>query len=589
MKKPKIFKSYKHFISTFLSGFSRILKYQIITALLFAVVLLPLFYLALNMVKTSKGAFVSTSGLISKLFLNPQGIFLIVIFCILVLMGILLEICGFINISAQIIHKNEESSYKELLKSNFKHLPKMFGFGGLILIAYILIVIPLTGAGPNISFLEKLELPELIDKAVGTNGMLANILPFLSGILLLVSILWMFTFQFMVIDDLHPIDAMKKSSKLIRRNLKRFLKELIGISTITSMLAGFISIIWVIFIYILSSTLNLDSNFSRALIMFLYFIQSIALALSAFLVIPFEIHHFTLLFYELMEIDEEFKDLSEKCPNIPKKIKESRMDKIFSKKKTLITLCILGMTILSSLIGIYVKDVFKPEVKTTHVEIIAYGGEEKSKEFKNISDIQKAIKDGANWVQIGIEKEKDGGFILGEAAEASHTKPTTLEDALKVSKNKIKIVIELNDKTTDEKSLKELDQIIKEANMSNSVILVSSNYTAIESIKKDNPAQLTGYEYSKVLGNLEALKADYLILESEEAKEETIKEIHNDDKKVIISDANLLIDMPKIVDLNVEAFLSDNVEEAKAKVTEAYAPKTIKDVILKEFFGSLFQ
>lgn len=92
-----------------------------------------------------------TNSQLLQFLLSPQGMIFLILSMVVILLGFLVEIGGYITLSASYLHQEEEGSYLELLKINIKKLPQVFGLGGVILIAYFVLLIPLTGSGIGLS------------------------------------------------------------------------------------------------------------------------------------------------------------------------------------------------------------------------------------------------------------------------------------------------------------------------------------------------------------------------------------------------------------------------------------------------------
>lgn len=157
-----------------------------------------------------------------------------------------------------------------------------------------------------------------------------------------------FTFHYMILHGKNSIQAIKSSVNLIKNNKKTFLIDVLGITFINIIVVALILIVWGLLLLLFNRYSN--GLFGRTLSILLLQIQGISMLLISALVVPFECLHFTKIFYSLNPEDQKI------YINIKSKEKESVLDKLFKKKKTLIFIALLVLLPLSLFVGLFTKE-----------------------------------------------------------------------------------------------------------------------------------------------------------------------------------------------------------------------------------------
>lgn len=608
-----ILKFFKLLLHSFYNESNRFIKYQIVTKLLLSIIIFPFFWSITNFLLVSNNINAINHSVLIGLIKSPAGIVFFILAIILILIGIILEVFGFITISAQILHKQHEGSYKNLLKENIRKIPIMFELRSLILIFYLSFLIPLTNIGFSLSFLKDIKIPNFVITEIVNDSTLLIFYVLVLIIMIIISIRWIFTFHFIVIGNLQPSKAMKASSLLIKNNFKLFIKSFAGIAVISTLITSTIVFVWISFIVALSIHLNLQNINERIIMVFLLILQQIALSLGLMLLVPFEVYHFTVLFYRFIKHDPVNNNLKNKYPVIIPRQKKSIIDLIINKKKILVALTLIVLLLVSIPMGIFFKEIFHNDNK---IQIMAHRGGSADGPENTIYVITKAIENGAHWVEIDVQRTKDGIYVLnhddtfkrvaGENKKVSEmnyvqikqldvgiyinesfrgTKVPTLEEVLDLCKNKIGVNIELKGSNVDEKMIDDVVDMINKREMKSQVILTSFDYNLVEKIENKYPDFNSGFIDFIAFGNVANLKADYIILEETVAKQATINKIHEANKKAIVWTVNNPESMDKFVQSNVDVIITDDVRQLKT-VFQTRSNITDNDLLLQQFISS---
>lgn len=599
-------------VGKFTVNIKKFLKYQIITRGLLSIIIIPIYGLLSGYLIQKDGSVVFTNGDILKFMLTPSGaIFLLFLFLIVVL-EIIIEIGGYITISSKIEANYKESSYWEILKYNIRLLPRMLSVGGIIILLYVIFMAPMSGVGFKLSFLKGFDMPNFIMSEIDQNTLYTII--YSVGIILLiyVSLKFIFTFNYMIINNMKANEAIKASSKLFKENRKTVLKELAVMLIVTALISSIVLFIWLTLIVKISGQLNLDGYLSRIIMIALLQIQNFGILIISILLVPFECYYVTKLFYKLIDP----KDIE--YPKIVEKTKKSMLDNILHKKKTLIAIALTALLLYSMTMGIFTREIIG---YNNQIKIYGHRGYGVGTPENSISAIKKSIDNNIDYIEIDVQRTKDRKYVLNHDKtfeRVSYEKPyfinkkvsdlnysqietldigrrvsqryagekvPRIEEVLDVCKNKIKINLELKE-GIDHEMIDDLMELVRKKGMKKQVFFTSLNIRDIEYIENKDSTFDTGLIYFIKLGNYGSVDADYMIMEEREATDSNIKKLHKKGKKVIVWTVNTQESIDKFSKMDIDGIITDYPLEVKEAVSEN-SKLTSNDLILSSFVRNL--
>ncbi|WP_437131307.1 glycerophosphoryl diester phosphodiesterase membrane domain-containing protein [Peptostreptococcus russellii] len=605
-------KDYIKLVGKFTVNINKFLKYQIITRGLLSIIIIPIYGLLSGYLIQKDGSVVFTNGDILKFMLTPSGaIFLLFLFLIVVL-EIIIEIGGYITISSKIEANYKESSYWEILKYNIRLLPRMLSVGGIIILLYVIFMAPMSGVGFKLSFLKGFDMPNFIMSEIDQNTLYTIIYSIGIILLIYVSLKFIFTFNYMIINNMKANEAIKASSKLFKENRKTVLKELAVMLIVTALISSIVLFIWLTLIVKISGQLNLDGYLSRIIMIALLQIQNFGILIISILLVPFECYYVTKLFYKLIDP----KDIE--YPKIAEKTKKSMLDNILHKKKTLIAIALTALLLYSMTMGIFTREIIG---YNNHIRIYGHRGYGVGTPENSISAIKKSIDNNIDYIEIDVQRTKDRKYVLNHDKtfeRVSYEKPyfinkkvsdlnysqietldigrrvsqryagekvPRIEEVLDVCKNKIKINLELKE-GIDHEMIDDLMELVRKKGMKKQVFFTSLNIRDIEYIENKDSTFDTGLIYFIKLGNYGSVDADYMIMEEREATDSNIKKLHKKGKKVIVWTVNTQESIDKFSKMDIDGIITDYPLEVKEAVSEN-SKLTSNDLILSSFVRNL--
>lgn len=594
MERLGFFGVLKYLILTFKRGIMPYFKYQIITKLLFAAIFSPLFWAITQFLIDSRGVYALSNSGIFRFLLTPQGMVTLVLIILFVSLGILLELFGTISISSRILKNKPESDYINIQTYNFKSLRYLLDPGSIFLFIYLIILIPLTGTGTSISFLQRIKIPNFITSVIFENREYFIIYALIIALFATVSMFTIFSFHFIIIGKYRASKAIGASVILVRKNLKLFLKKFLGISAVIALIAGTLIVFWLLGIANLVNAVNVDKESTRIFLIVLYFIQELGLRVIGLFFVPFEIHHLTIIFYNLVSKTPEYSHLYHDYAETKEKSRRTILDKLLDRKRTILAILLISIIVISVPFGLYFNEMFRYE---RSIVIIGHrGGGGSGIPENTISSINRSIALEAQYVEIDVQRTADDKYIInhdntfnrmaGDGRSALEMtleeikdldlgyrypgyegeRVPTIEEVLDVTKEKIGIYLELKGITADRRMADDLIKLVRERNLLDHVVFVSLNYDLVNYMETNYPDAQTGYIYYLAVGQAGSFNSDVIILEEYMATDSTLTDIYFSEKLPVVWTVNDERLLEKYVDMGIYGVITDNVEEAKSAI-----------------------
>ena len=574
--------------------FPRILKFQILTHLLFIFIILPsYFYIRTFIVSLNKLSVIDNTELLRFVF-SPLGIILLIISLMVIFFYFLVELSGLILLTSSYQKERLEPSFITILKESIKLIPKFLNKSIIVISFYFLLLIPITSSVLGFNLFKKFNIPNFIFREIIKNPIYLIIYILIVIIFYYLFIKAIFTFHYILIKKEKSSTAIKKSFNLINDNFKDFFDTFI--LRILKYLVIFL-IIFFLSIFIINFTKNISKELFTYSIIFLLVIKNIILTTIILIFIPLEIKFLTDKFYEYTKINKRLV--------VKEKDKYNIIDKIFSFKRPVI-FTFISMLILLNVLFIFVPNFFNNSFKTKL--IIGHRGGEGVE--NSLGAIKNSIDKRIDYVEIDIQRTKDNYYIvnhdktfkrvaginksasdmtLKEIKKISlrgEEKIPEINEVLKLSKNKINLFIELKGKTADKKMVDDIVKLVKKEKMEKQVVFISMRYSVIDYLKTKYKDLKTGFIYFLFLGDMSKIKADYMLFSEDFVTENHIEQIHKHNKKAIVWTVNSPDSMKKYLDSAVDGIITDRVNDI-LRLKEKLDIRSDKDLVYDLLESSL--
>lgn len=575
------------------SSFKRVLwlytKYQVITKGLLSLIVFPLSGLLMQYLLYSSGRTSISSGDYLSFLFSFQGLGMLLLGLGLLILLIGTDINTFIIMSALIQEGKIGLSVRDLLVVGLSSLKAFLKPSGLLIMLFVALIVPLVGIGFTIGPMSNFQIPNFITDVIFKNTLYKSAYVGLLVLLGALSALHTFVFHYMLLLNQEAGLALKNARGLMLRHWKAFIKDFLGVFFTLILVGFFIFLGLIVGMAFASEALRENLFASRFVLLLGILVLSEFLGFVALVSVPVMIERLTKLFYRYNEKDgtivkTDFK-VDEKL--LPQKVGFGLRLKKSLKALILLILFCLGNIGFGAFLAFGFDEIFNPK---REIEIIAHRGGGDLAAENSLLSLEEAIKAGAKWSEIDVQRTKDNRYIInhdanfqrvaGESRAPSEmtfeeikklkiadlfdsSRPSqevpSLEEFLERSKGRIGLFIELKGATADEKMADDVIKMVKERGMLDEVALISLDYSLISYIEKTAPEVNTGFLYFFSVGATAEMNGDMLIMEEREATPEKINEIQGVGKKAIVWTVNTEASIDKFVNSEIDGVITDYV------------------------------
>lgn len=571
----------------FFFGFRRFTKYQIVTRLFLALIILPIYRTLFSFLMRSRGYVVFANNRIQEFLFSLQGFVGTIALIVTVTIIIFIEIGGIVVLSQQVFERSPESSYWKVFSFCLGRARKIGIFGGLLFLFYMAVLVPWLNVGISNSLIRSLQIPPFITEYVNARLWMNLLLKGISLAGIVYSIRWIFSLHLILLKDMRAAEAMKRSGRLVMAHWWEMAKELAILFALNASLLLFLILAFVAVSALAITMLNAGVSGQRFfLALFESLIALIALA-GTWVLIPYAVHRLTVLLNRF-----------EKIEPIAERVKTGGniqwIDWFFTRKKVILAVLMVFVFLLVGLMEVYTQqlDQIRP------VSITAHRGDMIDAPENTIAAIESAVSKGADYAEVDVQMTQDGSLILMhdsnclrttdvdlEVAEATREELAGLnaaammdwpqkeavpflEDVLEVARGRIRLNLELKAAGNQEEMARAVVETIETARMGKEVVVTSLNQSVLAEVEKLKPELRTGLIVILTLGDLEKIPVDFYSMELSRVNEYRVQKIHDAGKEVHVWTVNSEDDMDSVLSLGVDGLITDQVELVKQILNE---------------------
>lgn len=510
---------------------------------------------------------------IIELFKHPIAILTLFLLILLFAFYIFIEVTAVI-IYCQSELNGEHITLKALIRQTFHKAfcivkPKNIG-----MLIFLLILLPLAGFVLKPTLFATLHIPEYIMDFMKYHTILYFLYIFLILIAIYLILNYIYSFPIVLLEKVNFITACQKSKQLIRgkkfQTLFGFILWCLILIGILFFIALFCIFLTLFFVKLCHGDAHIFWKIYHVLAQFGSYLYPISIFIGAFSLI-------TVLYYT-----ETKKPLQIKNRQFPHTYQYATKSII----KFLILLCFVG-------IDLYLNHAltFTTNNEYNHkITIIAHRASSTDAPENTLAALRQAIQTKATFSEIDVQETKDGNLVIihddnlkrttGLDKEVWNTtyselesldaglwfsndylgeKIPTLDEFLKHSKNKMKLIIELKAKHHSPNFYQNVINLIKKYNMESQVIISSGQEQDLLEIKKIAPHITTNYIVAFAFGDYYEL--DYVntfSIESTFITPKLVQKLHNHGKLVYAWTVNKEKNVRKMVQMHVDGIITDN-------------------------------
>jgi len=224
----------------------------------------------------------------------------------------------------------------------------------------------------------------------------------------------------------------------------------------------------------------------------------------------------------------------------------------------------------------------------SRTEIMAHRGASLVAPENTMAAIRSAIDSGAQWVEIDVQESKDGEVIVVHdrdlkkigrvplsvanstlkelqqvdigswfGAKFSDERIPTLDQVLRLCKDRIRVNIELKYYGEQQKLEQRVAEIVDLNGMADQVAVMSLSLAGIKEMRRLRPDWTLGLLSSVSVGNLAELEVDFLAINARFASRHLIRRMHQNGKAVMVWTVNDPVGMSGMVSRGVDVIITD--------------------------------
>ncbi len=574
--------------------------YKVISAIFFIPLFLGMFRLTM---KIAGYSYLTLENVLAFLS-NPFSLLMLFLLILLMTLYALFDISALILILDCSYHK-KKITMKEAIFTSLSKIKHVFSPKNIFMAFLILFLIPFLNLGISSSFISTIKVPEFIMDFIVQNKTLF-ILYLLALLFLAILLLrWIYAMHYFILENENFKNARKRSSKLSKKNkIKDFLviacTEIL--TTLLYVLFVFLGIFLILLIHKVFYSIEFIRNFTITII---WIFIALSFLVFTLLATPISYASISGLYYVHKN---ERKEKIKAVPIVKIAEKEKRNYRFLKVGATLLTL--LGGTMLTY--AIYNgKFHFNIEYIRT-IEVTAHRGASALYPENTLVAFQGAKELGADWVELDVQqtkdkklivlhdtnlkrttgvnqntwetnydeiKELDAGSFFSDAFQGEKI-PLLEEVILYAKENNLKLNIELKPTGHETDFESSVIDLIHQYDYQDNCVVTSQNYDVLFHVKEYDPTIQTVYVMSLAYGDITKLTyADHFSIEASSITKTLVKKIHNEGKEIYAWTINTEENMQKMISLNVDNIITDNITLAKETIAKSKTSSIVQEYI----------
>ncbi len=556
----------------------------------------PLLTGGFNLIMHVTGYAYLTLENLGHFLLHPFTIIALACLLILAAAYAMLDISAVVFTMDQSVQKNPVT-LGQILRFSYKNSVRVCQRKNILLVPVVLLLLPLLNIGLASGFLTTVSIPEFILDYIKANRLLSVLFTALILALMALTVRWLYAFHYFTLEECTFHEARKKSIALGKgKRLHVFL-------TLLLTQAGFFLLYGLEILLVIAVASLLGKLFSGIFLLkwlsstIVWLAIALSLAVMAALAVPVGYGCVSILYYHRKaEMIEPVRHIA--APDLRK---TGRLGKCAQALK-IVLICFVAV---GSLVLGYVLSTgrFDPQIEYLRtMEVTAHRGASAFFPENTMSAFVGARNLGADWIELDVQQTKDGKIIVLHdtnlhrttgvfsftwdmtydeiaqldagsffSSEFKGEKIPLLSEVLDFAKmNGVKLNIEMKPTGHETDFEKNVVDLVQEAGMEDQSVITSQVYEALENVKAYAPDMTTVYVMSLAYGDVNKLTAaDGFSVEATSATKSMVSRVHNAGKQIYAWTVNTKESINKMIDMNVDNIITDNIELARQCINES--------------------
>lgn len=562
------------------------LLYRFLSVIIFAPVLLLMFNISM---KISGYKYITVDN-VNGYVKSPVTIIMVLMIVLMVTFFALIEISANIYIIDQSYQRNV-TNIKDVLLFSLSNAIRAFSIRNVFLAIMVMAATLFLNTGITSGYMSTVSVPGFFTAFIEANKYLKWVLYGLMVLMAFFFIRWIYVFQYFTLERCSFVTACKKSNNLNKRHkFKDFiiitLLELLCMAVFVAA-TGLVVLVSAGIYKFFSSYETIYYIMFSAIVVVTTMLGVLFLALS----MPMLYASISVMFYRhKVEVGEKIVHCkkSKYQADIIKKNKIKKLEYI-----------VFWVSLAVCTVYVYLAATGKISLNVEYLktmEVTAHRGASAQYPENSMSAFEGAVELGADWIELDVQQTKDGEIVVMHDSNLKRTtgkndnvwnmtyediqkldcgklfskdykgeRIPTLMEVVEFAKDEgIKLNIELKPTGHEKDFEKSVIDIVNEYEYRNKCVITSQNYKTLKNVKKYDEDITTVYVMGVAYGNIIKLTAaDYFSIKYYYATDELIKRVHNAGKQLYVWTVNSETQINKMIDLNVDNIITDNVKLTK--------------------------
>ena len=581
-----------------------LIQFGLIFKILLTLILMPIAISLFNFTMKLTGYSYLTYENILQFLSNPFTLLLLLLIAIFLTLITLFDISTFIIIYDESYHQHKINILTAVKISLIK-CQRLLKLKNINVIFLVLFLIPLLNIGISSNVISSIKIPEYILDYINANNTLSILVTIIYLFLASTLLKWLYSIHYMILEEKSFKEAKKASHHLIRKNRIKDLIKIIFAQLLMNISYMLFILIGIQIIMFINKTLNHVKIIESIFITLIWLFISLSLIIFTILFNGMNYAIISALFYK-HKIDQKEKIYSLNQNS-------SIMKKVRNKTIKNIVIAIIISSILGGSIFTYQIITGKANLNIEYIrktEVTAHRGASLQYPENTMAAFRGAKELGTDWIELDVQQTKDKQLVISHDNNLSRVaginkdinkltyeeikkidvgshfgkkwqkeRMPLLEEVLEFAKeNNIRLNIEI--KPNEEHLEKQVIEMIQKYNFTDRCVITSNTYSILENIKKIDTNIKTVYVTSIAIGNITKLKdADAFSIETTNINKKLVKRIHNEGKEIYAWTVNTEESINKMIDLNVDNIITDNITLSKELVIKSRNSNLINEFI----------
>ena len=426
----------------------------------------------------------------------------------------------------------------------------------------------------------KLVIPEFIEDFIMANSILKPIYIGFNIVLILLSLVYVFSFPIFVLSDMSFAKALKKS-----RSFFRYIPSTFIIIAITRLIFWILSVSAAGAVSALLTSLanNFSDGINNMIVTHSGTVTQVILSILSFFVLPAA---GMAVISTLYFLDRDNHGVTSDVPLTDE-------NKYRLHIPSFAVIMIVGLLLVGANITLQSDDMYYAFDDSARPGITAHRGDSINYPENTMPAFEAALEFNPEWMEFDVHQTKDDVIIVSHddnilrvsgkdtcvhentyadlmqldvgswfKKDFSDVRFSTLAEVLnkvKEKNDKIKLQIEIKPTEFDQNIEKRVTDIIDECGMTDRCIITSLKDAPLRKIKEIRPDVITVYSMALARGSIDTIEwSDYYTIEASNVTAYLVDRIHKANKKCFAWTVNTPENVQHLVDCNVDSILTDN-------------------------------